>query len=226
MMQAYDLTDLDTVKAYGGMGNSGATANRDTRLGFLISAYSKAVGRYADRQWWGKDPTVGGTIVFDPDATATISYDYNGDGWLSLAPWECREIIDVSLDGKSLPLYDPTAPNQEAYSPLPKQKTLERTNLSIQVPRRDRDSAAVVGAYNTIYTGSGYAGQVDVTAKWGIVGVDADVELATCICVMDAFRNPEAAATRAVAGFDMVEAQGGGNIPAAARAILSAVQRT
>lgn len=219
-MQAYDLTDLATVKAYGNIATTGARANQDTKLGILISGYSKAVAKVADRQWLGKDPTLGGTLTFDPNATSTKSYDYDGDGWLSFAPWEAREIVSVTLDGKLLPLYDPTAPNQETYSPVPKQMTLEGTILGIALPQRERNSPTIVGSYGTFYAANGYAGQIDVVAKWGIIGVDADVEIATCICVMDAFRNPEAASTRNLGGYDMVEADGGGNIPAAARALL------
>lgn len=219
-MQTYDLTDLEMVKAFGGIPTTGARPNQDTKLGLLISAFSRAIGRYCDRQFLGK------AWDGDVDATSTISFGYDGNGWLSFSPWEPREIESVTLDGKSLPLYDPTAPEMETYSLLPLQKTTESTYLGVNLPQRERHGQLAVGSYGTVFVGSGYVGQVDVVAKWGIVGVPEDVELATCISVLDAFRNPEGAASRAMGDFNMVEAQGGGNIPAAARALLGPLQRS
>jgi hypothetical protein len=193
------------------------------RLAILISAYSNAVRRYCDRQFVGKNPGP----EFDPNSTSTISYEYDGNGYLNLGPWEARQVVSVTLDGKSLPLYNALAPTSESYSPTPRQQTTEGTFLSIALPRRERSSGSYVGHYGTAFVGGGYCGIVDVVAKWGVVDLPRDVELATCIAVGNAYRNPEGAASRSVGEFSMVEVSGNGaNLPQDSRALLAPYQRS
>jgi hypothetical protein len=225
-MKSYDLTDLDMVKAFGGIPTTGARPNQDVKLAFLISAYSRAIGRYCDRQFIGKDPTARRDRHVRPERDVAQVVRLRRERVpLARAVGSARDRLRVARRD-ALPAYDSTAPQMQSYSPLPKQKTTEDTILGILLPQRERHGQMAQGSFGTVFTGSGYVGQVDVVAKWGIIGVPEDAELATCIAVLDAFRNPEGAAQRAMGDFSMVEAQGGGNIPAAARALLAPMQRS
>ena len=208
MPQSYDLTDSDTVKAFARVRR--ADADADPRITLLISAFSKAIGRYTGRQWLGKAHGINaGTEV----ATAK-TYSYDGNGYLSLAPYEARDITQVKLDGKVITA---TAAGEQMesdeYVAEPRQKTTEATFLYLLLPRlEEKDTPHAV----------------EVTAKWGIWAVDPDVELACLHAVADAYRNPEGVAQRDIGdGLTLGEDadENGGSLPRAARALLTPFRR-
>lgn len=200
-MKTYDLTTLATAKAFARVKR--ADEDSDGRVELLISGMSKAIRRYTDREFVGlNDPASDGGPV-DTETPFEREYEYDGSGYLSLSPWDVREIVSVTLNGDALDLLTSglTLGSTE-YAPRPRQRDTLGVYKSLTLPE---DCGIVV-----------------VNAKWGIVGVDPDVELACLHAVSDAYRNPEGAPQRILGDGAMIgeDSDQGGSLPRAARALL------
>lgn len=209
MAAPHDLTDAATVRAVARIKRTDADST--TRLAVLISAMSRAVGRYTARQLLGKLHGV------DLNASTVKTFVYDGRGYLSLEPYEAREISSVVLDGTALTVLPASeAIGSTKYIPQPMQKTTEDTYLYLTLPQKPR-------ACDT------RPSLVVVTAKWGVDKVPEDVELATIHAVANAWGNPEGAAQRTIGdGMVISDTQGndvGGSLPREARNLLAPFKR-
>lgn len=187
----YALTTVDRVKWQ--VRKKTADATQDNYLAFLIAAYSRTIGRFVDRQFLGIDP---GSLT----ATSAKSFSYDGSGYLSLSPYEAREIVSVSIDG--------VAVDADKRHGLPRQKTTEGTFLSLELPTKS-DTTTVV----------------EVVAKWGIAEVPEDAELACITAVAERYRSPEGGRTVTNDGLDLDESADAGALPPGARKLLAGLMR-
>lgn len=209
MTKTSDLTDDATLRAFRPIRNTQEATT--TRIALLISAMSSAIRRYTQREFLGKNLGEG----FNPDATETRTFAYDGSGYLSMAPFEARAITTVQLEGDELEAVTGSdSVGSTRYLAQPPQKTTEGTYLYLTLPTiqscRDRDLL------------------VEVTAKWGIVDLPDDVELAALHAVADAYGNPEGAASRNLGDGLILEEgndEASGSLPRASRALLSALVR-
>ena len=207
-MKPHDLTTVETAKAFARIKRADSTS--DLRLPILISAMSRAIGRYTQRQFVGLNhPTSDGGPV-DTAVEVARRFAYDGSGYLSLAPYEARSISSVTLDGDALTEYTTGSDlDSDEYAPRPLQQTPEGTYLSLMLFETNADAI------------------VEVTGLWGIVDVPEDVELACLHAVSDAYRNPEGVPSRSIGDGLVVgeDSEEGGSLPRAARALLSPLCR-
>ena len=207
-MKTYDLTTTATANVFARIKRADSEAA--IRVPILVSAMSKAIGRYTQRQFIGlNDPTAPGGAI-DVGAEVARRYEYDGSGYLSLAPYEARSISAITLDGDALTeRATGGALDSDEYLPRPLMQTPEGTYLSLALPESNCGSI------------------VEVTGLWGIVDVPADVELACLHAVSDGYRNPEGVPSRSI-GDGLIlgeDSDEGGSLPRAARALLSPLCR-
>lgn len=214
-MKSYDLTDLETAKSFARVKRADSEA--DVRLPKLISGASLAIIRYTRREFVGLNDANAEDGVVDVEAFETREFEYDGSGYLSLAPYEAREIESVTLDGRYLEeiVVGATQIGSASFVPSPRQKSTEGTFFSLRLPKvRIRD-----------HRGSSFeaVSLVEVAAKWGIVGVPEDVELACLHAVAAEYRNPEGMPQRTIGdGLQITEDVGDGSaLPRKSRQLLS-----
>lgn len=196
------LVDLPTAQKYV-RGSKTTSKDDDLVLTLLVNAYSRAIARYTGREFAPRSP--GG----QSEGTLARTFAYDASGFLSLKPYEARDITAVKIDDETTDL--PTTD----YTLQPRNKTTESTYLWLDLPKR--------------------GSKVTVTGKWGVgdaasTAIPNDVVLACLIAVADAFRNPESFATRSLGELTFTEevgapADGGGSLPLGARRLLYPYRR-
>lgn len=213
-MKSYDLTTVDMAKAFARIKR--ADTDADTRLPKIVSGVSRMIARYTRRQFVGMNDAQSEDGVVDVDLVETKTFEYDGEGYLSLEPYEAREIVSATLNGRTLTLLQPgERMSTTTYSPSPRAKTREGTYWSLRLPKT-----------NTCRPG-GYEDLVEIEAKWGIVGVDEDLELAALHAIAAEYRNPEGMPQRTIGdGLQITEDEGDGSaLPRKSRQILSGFMR-
>jgi hypothetical protein len=171
----------------------------------------------------------------DQSASDKIFF-YNGNGYLSLAPYEARTINTVTLytDRATSGWYQ--LPNQDAttdavWKPHPANKTEEGTYWSVTLPE--------IGRFHpyfdepvTLLTQRNLGYQVTINATWGAGEVPSDVALAVWIAVANAWRNPEGYQSRSLGPLSHQDfstvvpgEEEGLSLPRASRALLSGYRR-
>lgn len=192
----------------------------------LINVYSAAALKFIKRSWKPVD-----------DATDKL-FHYNGNGYLSLAPYEARTIYTVTLytdqpTGAWLVLNNQTANQEAQWRSYPANKTSQNTYLYLTLPE--------VGPFHPYYDepvttlnrhNLGY--QVTINADWGVNVQDLpdDLELAVWLACANAWRNPEGYQSRSLGPLsaqDYVDivpgTEDGLSLPRASRALLSPYRR-
>lgn len=181
-----------------------------TLLNILIPAYSRAIDDYAQRE-------------FSPTADATRRFRWNGNGYLSLAPYEIRSVTSIVVNADqpagSQTTYLPSDPAPLGYTLEPRMGTEDGTYFSLGLP-----------LYPLSYVSRAREIEVAVRGAWGMAAIPAPVKLACLMAVADGYRNPEGFATRSLGGFSFSEVQEeadapGRSLPPDARALLTPYRR-
>lgn len=169
------LTTLDAARKYLGVDGE-TTAAEDDRIERIINGVSRSIRRRTGRQFVPKTPAL------DTDPEAAFDFNYDGTGYLSLAPRaDLRSLSSITLDGSAL------AATQ--YLLEPAAKTLENTYTWLdELPKR--------------------AGVIRITGRWGAGAVPGDVELACLIEVDRRWENPAGDEQRAAGGFSSTDSDG------------------
>ncbi len=222
-LAAEALTTLAKAELYldrtGGTGES--EVEDDDFLELLINSYSVACARYCSRQFTPErdGPNQGDDLL--EDVVKTFAYD--GSGFLSLAPYEAREITAVKLytdlaTVDQVTLLEQSGTQESEYRKEPRQRTGLGTYLWLAVP-----------TFDLAWASRGNRREVSVTGSWGAEAgrVPPDVELACLIAVANAYRNPADMAAAAVGGMDMTEfpEDTQQSLPRASRALLTPYRR-
>lgn len=160
--------------------------DKDDVLTRYINAYSTVIRRYCGRQFF-PDPL----FVDDEDTADPVTYmfTYDGNGFLSLQPFELREVEDggivvIPSGADSGTVLDPTKPEVTLE---PRQRTEEGTYLWMRLLQFD-NPRAFPPRMNT-----GLLSTVQITGRWGMVAVPEDVETACLMSVEERFKNPTGA---------------------------------
>jgi hypothetical protein len=208
---AYALTSLANARAW--VLRDASADSQDDLLTLCINAASQAIINYTDRE-------------FSPTDNDTRTINYDGEGVLSLSPWDLRSITEFLLtaDGQSV---SQTLSNR-FYKLEPAQKTPEGTYLNIRVADAGwwPMLAANASYWRFPMFGGGY--QATITGDWGCAEVPSDVEMACLVTVDDAYRNPGSVTSFAQGGgFVAGEPLSGpiGSIPIGARRLLLPYKR-
>lgn len=157
----------------------------------LINGYSDAIQRYTKREFMPKTPTA------DSDQPVARGFDYDGSGFLSLAPYDLRSLggngfggtggITMFTDQPSAyqrALADVTSTLEGEYRLEPAGKSEEGTYLWLTVPVIDRVYPRTRRLSDTMpwtRIHSQFGDRVTVSGYWGVGDVPEDVELA---CLM------------------------------------------
>lgn len=171
LLNANALTSLHRARSY--VLGSATQDSADEALVFLINWVSQAIQNYTKREFVPTDHLDSND---DPVAGATRKFDYTGAGFLSLAPYELREITSISLYS------DETSPQEltsRDYRLEPRGRTEQGTYLALELVPGTR--------WHTMYD-FGY--EVSITGDWGMATVPADVEGAALIMIKDLRMNP------------------------------------
>lgn len=176
------LTTVQAVKDE--LGNQGANVVRIERH---INAYSPAIRHFTGRQF------------FSEGASATEKvFPYDGQGYLSLEPYEARTVTAVKLYRDSATLVQTYAAID--WHPYPRQKTTEQTYLWLALAKFGRGGLPVANrALLDVMQDDVYdLYDVGVTGTWGAASVPGDVAMACIIACVNAYRHEEGYVTRTV----------------------------
>lgn len=147
------------------------TPAEDATIERIINSVSRAIRRYAGRQFVPKTPAL------DTDPEVSFDYSYDGPGYLSLSPREARSVSAVAIEGVTL--------DTSVYTLEPRGKNLEGTYTWVTLPKRSGLRA---------HDGRGW--KVTVTGRFGAGAVPGDVE-GYCLLEVDRrWTNPEGAEQR------------------------------
>jgi hypothetical protein len=219
---------LTTVDAFLDYINEPADQNgkKADRAQRLINSYSAAVNRYTKRQWQPLE-----------DGTDKV-FAYSGNGYLSLAPFEAREIYTVTLytdlaDASWLVMPARSSTQESQWRVNPRQRSQEGTYWWLTMPE--------LGPYHPYYDepittlnrrNLGY--EATVNGDWGVDFADIpdDVQLALWEACANAWTNPGANRTRQLGPVTTTDYESfvpgteeGLYLPRAARSLLSPYRR-
>ena len=158
-----DLTTLSAVRSF--MQINAADTEQDAEMSRLITRASQEIIREFERE-------------FAPaTASAAREFEYDGDGWLNLAPYDLRSVSLVRIDTDSSPVTTLTTDEYRLF-PYPNPHGVF-TDLRLQVwggsPTRFRNR------------------RVEITGAWGFATVPSDVEHWCIITVATWIRRDAAA---------------------------------
>ena len=198
---------------------TGQSATDDTvLLTQAINGVSAAIINYTEREPF--DPT--GTNI---DLARTFEYD--GSGFLNLAPWDLRSITSITLGGQTLTLTDGAGGGD--YVPMPRNKNRWGTYDYLIIRGYFK-----LGPSHFLSSPILRTRDLVITGKWGIstspppAGVPDEMYTACLIGVDDRYRNPEQAEQRGAGEFQIVEAPrtpGSGGLPQGAIDELEPLRR-
>jgi hypothetical protein len=216
------LTTVENAKPHLGRSNV-SVPNDEDRIQQLINSYSRAIRLYTGRQFL---PT---------EDAASKRYRYEGNGFLSLAPFELRSVTSVTLytdlpQSSWVVLAAQSATVESQFRLEPRNGTPEGTYVWMTLPEIGMFSPLVP---EPIVTRRGRGSEVTIAGNWGAGAVPADVELACIIAVANGYRNPEGFATRSMGPLAFSENmepvvlsdEAGQSLPRAARALLGPYRR-
>jgi hypothetical protein len=238
------LTTVEKARLY--VRRLGSQTDADDQLELLINAYSKAIRNYTLREFVPKTPAA------DSSQPVTRLFRYDGEGSMTLAPYELRSLGGSGYGGtggivlySDLPsgsqqtLQAQAGAIQSQYRLGPRNGTTEGTYLWMELPRlRGQGSTGLTG-YAGVPGGHFVEGfplpplyyeiEVAVTGYWGAGTVPADVELACLVSVANGFRNPEGFGSRALGDISIAEIPDlpgdDSALPASARKLLAPYRR-
>lgn len=166
-----------------------------TLLTLAINGASEAIINASEREPF--DPTT-------TNADLARTFEYDGSGFLNLAPYDLRAITSVTLGGQTLTLT--TGAGDGDYVPMPRNKNRWGTYDYLTIRGYFR-----LGPSHFLSSPILKTRDVVVTGKWGLSysggpPVPNEMYLACLIAVDDLYRNPEQAQSRGAGEFQVVEA--------------------
>ena len=185
---------------------AGQSATDDTTLLELaINGVSAALINYTEREPF--DPT-------GSNADLARTFEYDGSGFLNLAPYDLRSITSITLGGQMLSAT--TGAGDGDYVPMPRNKNRWGTYDYLIIRGYFK-----LGPSHFLSSPILRTRDVVITGKWGISysggpGVPDEMYQACLIGVDDRYRNPEQAAQRGAGEFQIVEeprVPGSGGLP-------------
>lgn len=198
---------------------SGQSATDDTvLLTQAINGVSAAIINYTEREPF--DPT-------GSNADLARTYEYDGSGFLNLAPYDLRSITSITLAGQTLTAT--TGAGDGDYVPMPRNKNRWGTYDYLIIRGYFK-----LGPSHFLSSPILRTRDIVITGKWGIstsappAGVPDEMVTACLIGVDDRYRNPEQAETRGAGEFQIVEAPrvpGSGGLPQGAVDELEPLRR-
>ena|GEM_PF-3230588 len=198
---------------------TGQSATDDTvLLTQAINGVSAAIINYTEREPF--DPT-------GSNADLARTFEYDGSGFLNLAPWDLRSITSITLGGQTLTLTDGAGGGD--YVPMPRNKNRWGTYDYLIIRGYFK-----LGPSHFLSSPILKTRDVVITGKWGIstavppAGVPDEMYTACLIGVDDRYRNPEQAEQRGAGEFQIVEAPrtpGSGGLPQGAIDELEPLRR-
>lgn len=196
-MAAQDLTTLTAVRRF--LQKSGTDTSQDTEISQLITRASDAIMRYCQREF--KSTASAGTAR---------KFEYRGQGYLDLAPYDLQSVTLIRLDPD---LASPYTVGSNEYRLYP-----------VHTPQ---------GVYTAIrldpvlaYTASRWLYRIcEVTGTWGFPSVPSEVEHATILTVNN-WLKLDVTAYESVLSTDENELERPAGIPSRARNLLLPFVRT
>jgi hypothetical protein len=216
-LEANGLTTVDRAEVF--LDRVGIQIGEDEEaddrvfLTMLINGFSGAIARYTSRE-------------FKPQtAAAARTFAYDGNGFLSLAPYEARTVSSVVVFAGE--------PGERAlgaseWRGRPRQKSLVcQTYLWLALPVFELPNYSL-----TSYPSSRDM-DVRVTGDWGAAAVPAEVELACLVAVANAYQRQEDFKPRVLDEIEISEVDAGGvagednryALPRSARRLLDPFKR-
>jgi hypothetical protein len=160
VVSAGNLTSLDNARLWVFRGET-TTTSQDNLLTLLINTKSEAI-----RDWTQREFTT---------STQTRTFDYDGSGYMSLAPYELRTATSITVtedNGTS------TVLTASDYRLDPPGKTQQSTYLNLEIDPQLFPTSEPFGL------------EVAIAGDWGMAAVPAAAEEACLVAVDDGFRNP------------------------------------
>lgn len=187
------LTTIEQVELLldrvGTQGTSGQEENDKKLIADLVNAFSDAVHAYTQRQF---KPT---------QTTATKLFVYDGNGSLSLAPYEATTVTAVVLYSDRPVGEQWTLIAADDYRLEPRQKTAESTYLSVTLPKVRSGGLTVDG---DVVRQDLRGVQVSVTGTWGAGVVPSDVEYVVKAEAANAYMRATQRAPRGIGAEDFL----------------------
>lgn len=146
-MAAIDLTTRAAVRTF--LQKPAADTNQDALIDTLITAASRAIGNYAQRE-------------FVPTASATRQFLLRGGYTLDLAPYDLRTVTTITLD-PDLPVAEQTTLTTADYKLRPK-PAVDGTYQQIRLNVTPRDTP-----------GKPSDREVAISGAWGFAAIPEDV---------------------------------------------------
>jgi hypothetical protein len=161
-LKPYALTTLENLREHLDR-TEDTTDNEDGELVRLINAKSNAIKKWCEREFTPPDPA-------HPEAIVSRDIEYLGKGRLSLAPYDLRELVSISVDGVELDV--------GARILHPVGQTTDGTYLSLELRTRAK-AYYVASEYSSGFFGGGGLRKeavVTIEGKWGMAEIPPDVE--------------------------------------------------
>ena len=189
-----------------------ALADDNNLLALAIDGVTQDIINYTEREPF--DPT-------DTNADLARTFEYDGSGFLNLAPYDLRSITSITLAGQTLTAT--TGAGDGDYVAMPRNKNRWGTYDYLILRGYFK-----LGPSHFLSSPILRTRDIVITGKWGMPAVPKEMELACLIAVDDHYRNPEQAEQRGSGEFQLVEAPrtpGSGGLPQGAIDKLEPLRR-
>lgn len=174
-------------------------ATQDDKLTMYINLASDIIQDWCDRE-------------FTPTDAITRKFDYDGDGWLPLSPYEIRTVTLLTFYGDTATPQTFTATDYR-LEPRNANRWGTYTGVNLLWP-------SIRGQFGT---------EVEITANWGMAAVPGAAQIACLVYVEDLFRNPGGFSTMTAGAYTVTEDLSGGypagGLPPRAQKLLEIFRR-
>jgi hypothetical protein len=221
------IQDLTVVRDY--IGEPDAAARK---LEPIVDGVSKTITTYTQRQFWpDPEPVLSGGV--DASVPEAKKFRYDGAGYLSLAPYECREVepngVQMFTDWPQenwWTMADPTPTQFGMYRLEPRNRSPEGTYLWLSLlDTLQFGQTLTSGMLGESMPLSQIGGlEVTVTGRWGMLEPAPEAVLALLVTVDALWKNPEGYASRTLGGL-AVATLPFTSLPAEAQALLQGLKR-
>lgn len=193
-MAAEDLTTLSAVREF--LQKQAVDTEQDDVIASLITRASNLIMRYTERE-------------FAPATTSdTRVFDYEGRGWLDLAPYDLRSVSSIQIDTDTSSPTTLTSGTDYRLWPRP---AVDGTYLALRL-----DTPGVYSEWPTR--------ELSITGDWGFASVPSDVAHA-CIVTVSIWLRRDVAAFAANMNLDEARVERPEVLPSAVKAGLDHYKR-
>jgi hypothetical protein len=191
-----DLITVDEVRAF--LQKPEGDTAQDTIIQSLIAAAGLAIGNFCEREF----------LMPPEDASLARNFEYRGGGFLSVAPFDLRELESIRIDVDE---EDPTELTPDEYR--------------LPAPNREGTTTYLRLAPYLVHSRSRWQQRVvEVTGKWGFESVPVDVKQAAIVTVAIWLRR-DVSAFSTVFNLDEAHVERPEVLPAAAARMLFPYKR-